>query len=99
MSAPIYGVEATYQSGRVEVTQVGTDLHWTKTMRNILATAVGRAHPTDGLAAVRLVTAHPVWEEVPEDTPREPRRAGFVGRSADQVIVDDPIKEWCDRTP
>lgn len=61
-SAPVYGVEVTRQSGRIEVMNITDDPRWAETFRRMTSTLIGRASPHDGVAAVRLVTARPVWE-------------------------------------
>lgn len=68
-SAPVYGVEVTYQSGRIGVRGVYDEPSWAEMLcRMLLSTGIGRVDEEDGIVGVRVVTSRPVWEayEPPE---------------------------------
>ena len=62
----IYGVEITYQSGKVLVRSVSTERQTVDLFYRMATTLVCRVDPIDGVAAVRLVVAHPDWNESEE---------------------------------
>jgi hypothetical protein len=66
MSEPVYGVEVTYQSGKVTVMHVSTERSTVDLFYRMATTLIGRVDPIDGVVAVRLVVAHPNWEESEE---------------------------------
>lgn len=61
MSEPVYGVEVTYQSGKVAVMNVSNDRSTVDLFCRMAETLVGRADPIDGVAGVALVVASPKW--------------------------------------
>jgi len=67
MGEPIYGVEVTYQSGKVSVLSVYLEKDYVDTFFNMASALVGRTDKVDGVASVRLVKCNPVWEECVED--------------------------------
>lgn len=68
MSDPIYGIEVTYQSGKVSVKSVYLEKNYADIFFNMASTLVGRVDPVDGVASVRLVKCKPVWEECDSET-------------------------------